>query len=228
MTIGWNPFRIGCNPATGAKPFRHGLVLFGALASMAAVVAAFARGWPLWVLVLVAVLPWLPAFVADVAWLGRRSGPLALLYVLVVTQAGHFVEHAAQMVQIHLLGLSGPGARGIVGQLDVEWVHFGWNTWVIVAAALLVVRFPRNRWLWMVALAATWHELEHAVLLATYLTTGQAGTPGLLSAGGALGGGLPIARPDLHFLYNLIETVPLLVAFAIEVRRAPAAVLRAA
>jgi hypothetical protein len=132
------------------------------------------------------------------------------------------------MVQIHLLGRSGPDARGIVGQLDLEWVHFGWNTWVIVAAALLVVRFPRNRWLWAVVAAATWHELEHAVLLATYLATGQAGTPGLLSSGGVLGGGLPIGRPGLHFLYNLVETVPLLVAFAIEVRRAPAAVLRAA
>jgi hypothetical protein len=196
------------------------LLVFGALASIAAVGVAFSRGWPLWILLLVGVLPWLPAFAADVAWLGRRSGQLALLYVLVVTQGGHFLEHAAQMVQIHVLGLSGPQARGLVGQLDLEWVHFAWNTWVLVAAALLVAQFPRNRWLRVVALAATWHEVEHAYLLAAYLGSGQAGSPGLLAAGGALGGGLPIARPELHFLYNLVETVPLFVAFAFELRRA--------
>lgn len=47
----------------------------------------------------------------------------------------------------------------------------------------------------------------------TYLATGVPGTPGLLSKGGLIGGGLPLTRPDLHFLYNLIETVPLTIAF---------------
>ena len=30
---------------------------------------------------------------------------------------------------------------------------------------------------------------------------------------GLIGGGLPLTRPDLHFLYNLVETAPLVVAF---------------
>ena len=57
-------------------------------------------------------------------------------------------------------------------------------------------------------------------MIATYLQTGIAGTPGLLSSGGLLFGGLPIARPDLHFLYNLVETIPLLAAWLVELRRA--------
>jgi hypothetical protein len=42
------------------------------------------------------------------------------------------------MVQLHVLGLTGPDARGIFGTLDIEWVHFLWNTWVLVAVAVLV------------------------------------------------------------------------------------------
>jgi hypothetical protein len=50
------------------------------------------------------------------------------------------------------------------------------------------------------------------------LQTGVAGLPGLLAQGGAVVGGLPISRPDLHFLYNLIETVPLVLGFFQQVR----------
>jgi hypothetical protein len=31
---------------------------------------------------------------------------------------------------------------------------------------------------------------------------------------------LPIARPDLHFVYNLAETIPLLVGWKVELERA--------
>jgi len=30
---------------------------------------------------------------------------------------------------------------------------------------------------------------------------------------------LPVARPDLHFLYNLVETIPLLLGWMAELRR---------
>ena len=124
------------------------------------------------------------------------------------------------MVQIHFLGLSGPAARGIVGQLDIEWVHFIWNAWVLVALVILLPRFRRNWWLIGVTLFAGWHLLEHVVMIATYLRTGVVGSPGFLSAGGLIAGGLPLARPDLHFLYNLAETIPLLIGWKVELDRA--------
>jgi hypothetical protein len=102
---------------------------------------------------------------------------------------------------------------------NVEVVHFVWNTWVIIAALVLLQRFPSNVWLKVTVGLAGWHEVEHAVIFWTYLTTGLSGTPGLLSQGGLLGGGLPLSRPDLHFLYNLFETVPLYAAFLAEVQR---------
>jgi hypothetical protein len=169
--------------------------------------------------VLATLLPWAPLFAFDVAWLSRHYGWLALFYALAVTQTGHFLEHVVQMAQIHVQDRPLPQAHGVFGALDIEWVHFAWNTWVLVAVLLLLRPFGRNRWLRLTAVLAAWHELEHAYLMWVYLDTGRAGNPGLLADGGRLGGGLPLSRPDLHFLYNLVETVPLIIAFGYAVWR---------
>jgi hypothetical protein len=183
------------------------------MASVGGLGFATLQGWPIWAVGTAAVAPWLPVFVRDVAWIYRRYQWLALFYVLVVTQGGHYLEHVAQMIQIHVLGLQGANARGVFGALDIEAVHFTWNTWVIMAVLILVSRFPANRWLWLVVFFAGWHEIEHAFIFWTYVTTGVSGTPGLLAQGGAIAGGLPISRPDVHFVYNVVETFPLFVAF---------------
>jgi hypothetical protein len=199
------------------------VLVTAALASLGVVIATAGRGWPLWVVTLVALVPWIPSFLTGARWNYRRHHWLVLFYVLVVTQTAHFLEHVAQMVQLHLLNLTGTAARGVFGQLDIEWVHWLWNLWVFVAAAVLLVRFRSNRWLWFTALFGLWHGLEHTYILWIYLTTGVAGTPGWLAQGGAVRGGLPLQRPDLHFIYNFIETVPLLIAFVWQLRQPMAA-----
>lgn len=145
---------------------------------------------------------------------------LVLLSFLTISQATHFAEHVVQMVQLHVLGLRGPEAQGFISRLNTEWVHFLWNAWVLVAVIVLLTRFRTNAWLVLVAALAAWHLLEHVAIMTTYLGTGVTGTPGLLAAGGALAGGSPLARPDLHFLYNLAETVPLLLAWRLQLTRA--------
>ena len=195
------------------------ILVLTALASYAAQALGALQSWPLWAIVLVTLIPWVPIFTSEMVWTYRHYHWLALFYVLVVTQGGHFIEHVAQMIQIHILGLQGAGARGIFGALDIEWVHFIWNTWVLIAVVLLLYRFRSNPWLWLTLAIAGWHELEHAYIMSVYLTTGTQGTPGLLSKGGALGGGFPLIRPDLHFLYNLAETVPLLIGFLYQLQR---------
>lgn len=189
-----------------------------AATSVAGAILAIVAGWPVWVIGLIAVLPWIPVVASETVWTYRHYHWLALFYLLVVTQGGHVLEHVAQMIQIHALGLHGKAARGIFGALDIEWVHFVWNTWVLAAVVLLLTRFRSNRWLWATLALAGWHEAEHIVVFVTYLTTGVAGTPGLLARGGLIGGGLPVTRPDLHFLYNLIETIPLTIAFVTQLR----------
>jgi len=145
---------------------------------------------------------------------------MALLGFLAVSQTAHLLEHVAQMIQIHVLHLSGANAQGIVGQLNIEWVHFIWNALVLISLVALLPHFRTNPWLIALTPLAAWHFVEHSVMIATYLQTGVSGSPGLLSSGGVLFGGLPVARPDLHFLYNLVETVPLLIGWLVELRRA--------
>jgi len=184
-----------------------------ALASAGGVIFGLLEQWPVWGVGVAGLVPWLPVLVSETRWLSRLHGPLALFYVLVVTQTAHLLEHVVQMTQIHILRLGGVEARGVFGALDVEWVHFLWNTWVLATVLLLLRSFRNNRWLWVTAWLAVWHEAEHVVVFSTYLLTGQAGTPGLLGQGGLVAGGLPLRRSDLHFLYNLIETAFLVGAF---------------
>jgi hypothetical protein len=154
-------------------------------------------------------------------WLSNvfvRPGGAAALTLLALMQTAHLAEHVAQMVQIHVLGLSGPAARGIVGQLDLEWVHVIWNGAVLGLLVVLLTRFPRNRWLALAAVIATWHLVERVAIMAVYLSTGVVGTPGILARGG-VAGGLPLRRPDLRFV-TLAETTPLLLGWAHQVRAA--------
>jgi hypothetical protein len=189
------------------------------LASLGGFVFTTLQGWSLWTVGTAVVLPWVPVFVRDLGWIYKRYGWLALFYALVVTQGGHCLEHLVQMVQIHVLGLSGPAARGVFGFLDIEAVHLVWNTWVMLAVALLLSRFRSNAALRWTALLAGWHTIEHLYIFSVYLSTGVSGTPGLLSQGGALFGGLPISRADLHCVYNIVESVPLFMAFFAQVRQ---------
>jgi hypothetical protein len=196
-------------------------MLLTSLLASAGLVLATPRQWPLWATAIAGLIPLVPVFVVGARWNLLRHHWLVLFYVLLVTQSGHFLEHVAQMIQIHVLGLQGAAAQGIFGALNIEWVHFIWNIWVVVAAIALVIRFRDNPWLWFTTLFAGWHAIEHSYILWVYLQTRVAGTPGLLSLGGVIHGGLPLVRPDLHFLYNLIETVPLVFAFFWQVRRMP-------
>jgi hypothetical protein len=182
--------------------------------------SAAAAGAPIWVIGAIGLAPWLPLLAMAVLTTWRAAdGWMALFLVLALTQSGHVGEHVVQIFQLRVLGLAGEHAHGVFGALDIEWVHFAWNSWIVLAVAILLIRFRNNPWLWVTALLAGWHLFEHLVLIATYLATGVEGTPGLLARGGLLGGGLGIARPELHLIYNLAETLPLLTGLGWEFSR---------
>ena len=187
-----------------------------ALAAAAAGVAvAGALGAPIWTLGIIGLAPVLPILAAVVLRVKRLAdGWLAVYLALVLTQVGHVGEHLVQVTQLRVLGLGGRHAHGVFGALDIEWVHFAWNAWILLAVVLLLVRFATNAWLWVTLPLAAWHLGEHVVLIAAYVATGTAGNPGLLAMGGLLAGGLPVARPELHFAYNLAETIPLVIGLA--------------
>jgi len=184
-------------------------------------VTTFWLGWAIWQVAILVILAWLPLFFLKTVSIQRQYGWLAFFFILVVTQGAHVLEHVAQMVQIHLFGLSGLQARGILGMLDIEWVHFIWNAWVLICVVLLVFIFPKNPWLWALLVISVWHEIEHVYIMSVFLRTGHPGAPGLLAHGGAVGGGLPLSRPDLHFFYNLLEEFVLIIAYLYQIQRLP-------
>ena len=150
----------------------------------------------------------------------RKHGVwLAGFAAITLPQVAHFGEHIGQMVQVHGVGLAPPQAHGAVGVLDLEWVHLLWNVGVLVGVMILLMKFRSNPWLWATAAIGAWHAVEHIVIMSTFLDTGKPGDPGLLSKGGDIGGGLGLIRPDLHFIYSLLMTAPLVMAFIWQLRR---------
>ena len=178
-------------------------------------------GWQLWLMALLILLVWSPILAMKTREIYHQSRWLAFFFVLLVAQSVHFTEHIAQMIQIHLLGLSGSQAHGIIGMLDPEWVHFLFDAgWVPICVYTLFVVFHKsNPWLWALAVIVTWHAFEHIAIMSVFLRTGIVGSPGLLARGGAIAGGLPISRPDLHFLYNLVEETLILTAYAYQLKQ---------
>src|SRR5713101_3738030 len=181
-------------------------------------------GWELWVVGLLILLAWSPIFVRVTLAIYRQYRWLAFFFVLLIAQSVHFTEHIAQMIQIHLLGLSGVQAHGIIGMLDLEWVHFVFDAcWVPICVYTLFLIYRKNNpWLWPLIMIVSWHAIEHIVIMSVYLRTGIVGSPGLLASGGAIAGGLPLIRPDLHFLYNLVEETLIVLAYIHQVKQLPA------
>ena len=177
---------------------RAGRLAMTLVVSVVMVMLAVGLNAPIWLVGLLGLAPWLLPITDVVVATWRTAGAwLALYFVLALTQTGHVMEHVVQVTQLRILGLSGEHAHGVFGALDIEWVHFVWNAWVLVAIVALLLGRQRNLWLWIAAPLAAWHLLEHSVLIVLYLVTGTEGNPGLLAMGGLLANGLPLARPEL-------------------------------
>ncbi len=193
--------------------------LIGTFAASACLVASFLLGLQLWQIGVLVLLAWCPlvGYVMTIIYRLYGAG-LAFLFLLLVGQAAHLIEHTAQMVEIHILGIPPKQANGIIGQLNTEWVHLIWNSWVLLFCFFLFYWFRKNPWLIVLFIFGIWHEAEHLYIISQYIQTGLAGNPGLIAKGGLIGGGLPITRPDLHFLYAVFEETLLVLAYARELR----------
>jgi hypothetical protein len=171
---------------------------------------------PLWGIVLAALLPWLPVFWVDTAWQTRHYGLYGFFGALTLFQLGHMLEHTAELVQLFFNHGNVAQSHGVFGVLDNEVVHFYWNVGVWVGIGVLLYRFgSRNPWLWVAFVAASLHMVEHFYLYWLYVFHQEfwqaGGWAGILGKGGLIGS--PLDRPYLHFAYNYLEVVPLVIAF---------------
>lgn len=129
-------------------------------------------------------------------------------------------------------------AHGVFGELDRETVHFIWDGLILVATIVVRVYFRKsnNIWLTLAVVAAAIHQVEHIYLFGNYvfnnnfynhggyflgvhIVNGLAAQNGLLGYNGFIGSLFPFINPilpsriNLHFIYNTLVLIPMVLAF---------------
>jgi hypothetical protein len=231
----------GKNTMAGAKPRKYGnlvritsvppsIIFTTIAASWLGMVAAIILKYPLVVVALVTLIPWIPIFISEATWKYRHYAWFALYEILFVTQGLHFIEHIAQILQIYVIGVPRAEAHGIFGNLDQEYVHFFFDSFLEIGVIILLFKFKKNLALWATFLIGAWHTAEHWYI--TYYYTfdranynpapapGIHAINGLLAHGGLLWPNSPFLRAELHFTYNLLFTLPLIWGFILILRDA--------
>jgi len=161
----------------------------------------------MWYVALVLLLTWTPWAYRYTLDLVKRDARLAIYFVFLALQSVHMSEHVAQMVQIHVLGRAFSNSHGLFGAImDTETLHFAFDSlWIPFCTIWLLMLYSgRDKWMLLLLPIAAWHCAEHVVIMDYYLRTHIVGSPGILASGGLIGS--PLSRPDLHFIYNLVET----------------------
>lgn len=197
-------------------------VAVAAAVSVATIVPSIVFGAPLWLAWLAILGPWVPIVALEARSKFLRDSLFAGFGLLVILQLLHMVEHSAQVTQLWITNGALADAHGIIGELDFELVHFLTDTMLWISLGLLVIIFRgRNIWLCVAFAAASLHQVEHFYLFwlfhadnDLYLSGGAAG---IMGKNGLIGS--PLERPYLHYTYNLIVFVPMLIALWDEARR---------
>lgn len=196
-------------------------VSIAAAASLTLFVAGLTQGYAMWIPVGLALVPWIPLVALETVWKYEHYGLWAIFGVAVLLQVGHMGEHTVQVTQLLMYDGRLAQSHGVFGQLDFETVHFIWDSAIWLMLCVVLTRFARgNRWLWVAFAAASLHEVEHVYLFWIYNVDPwfyvHGGLAGIMGNGGLIGS--PLARPYLHFTYNLIVVVPMVLAFLDQTR----------
>ena len=134
-------------------------------------------------------------------------------------------------------------AHGVFGELDRETVHFIWDGLILIACIVVRVHFrkSKNIWLTLALVAAIIHQIEHCYLFGIYLfdnnlykfggdflgihiASGYAAQNGVMGHDGLVGTLIPFLNPilpsriPLHFIYNTLVLIPMLLGFRKQVQ----------
>jgi hypothetical protein len=132
-----------------------------------------------------------------------------------------------------------PSAHGVFGELDRELVHFIWDGIILIACIIIFLRFRDNPWTKWALLAAFIHQIEHVFIYFSSVIPSSgypgAGTflglyarrwdAGLMGHEGVVGTALPWfnditpSRLNIHFIYNVLVMIPMILAFTFELKR---------
>ena len=158
--------------------FKHGIVI----GIIAIIVFILLCQYLLWYVALAALTLWMPWCIQYTIDLLKRDYVLALYFIFVALQSVHMGEHVAQMVQIHLLGRAFANSHGIFGAaLDVELLHFGFDSVWIPFWTIYLIYKRRDIWMIIMLPLVLLHCAEHIVIMDYYLRTGIVGSPGIMA-----------------------------------------------
>jgi hypothetical protein len=203
--------------------------------------AAAMRWWglPLWgATVAVLLLLLTPAVLKWRDDLSRFGTTAMVISILLAMQGFHSIEHAAQLLEYHVLNWPARVASGLISAANAEWIHFTWNWIVLLVVVYLVWAGMRNPWAWLLLAWSLAHTLEHTYLFIRYLAVlddlrrmgvtnvPAQGLPGILGRDGWLASSpatqgtflcrLPglttVVRLDIHFWWNAGETALMILA----------------
>lgn len=198
------------------QPIPARVYIASGLAAIVLMAAATTLDYPLYVIVSFGIAPWLPVLFIEALSQYRNFHWLAAFFAITVLQVGHLGEHSIQITQLFMNDGNLVHSHGAFGQLDFETVHFFWDTTVWLGTLVLIWRYGRtNGWLWISLLFASLHEVEHMYLYYVNVFEFifyeyQGGFAGILGKGGMF----PLlSRPYLHFGYNFMVVVPMVIAY---------------
>jgi hypothetical protein len=184
--------------------------------SLATLPVTIGLGGSLWQIWLAILAPWAPIVVMESRYKYAYHAVFASFGLMVLLQCLHMVEHSTQIAQLAITGGTLADSHGVIGELDFETVHFVADSALWIGLGLLAIIFRgRNVWLLVAFVAASLHEIEHLYLFWMYTTDHtmylSGGAAGILGHYGLIGS--PLDRPYLHYTYNFVVFVPLLIAF---------------
>jgi hypothetical protein len=196
-------------------------IVAAAAVSYAIVIASLAQGLPNWLTFGLAFIPWIGIVLVELEWVYEHFGWFALFATMAVVQTIHYSEHCIEVIQYHVFHQPVAVSIAIFTKLNPELVHFSGDTFLTIGTILLIYRYPRNPFLWIAIPFQLGHQAEHTYLTYNYLFHGaKQGGVGLLGRpGGAIHGGLGLNRPDLHWVYNTLYTIPFVAAFIYQTKR---------
>lgn len=141
----------------------------------------------------------------------------------------HFAEHVAQMIQLYLLHWARSKCLGLLGLLypvlvHSEWMHFLYSLFMVLGIYIFtpdITNKTAKYWWKFTLFLAVLHNIEHFLLLEQAITNqylfksnfpisiGQVIFPKI---------GLKILkqRIELHFLYNIIVIIPMIISLKIQ------------
>lgn len=130
------------------------------------------------------------------------------LFILIV--AIHFIEHLAQIYQLYNLAWARADCLGLLGLINPnlikrEWLHYGFAFYMLVGLYYIKINSKKSYW-WNVAFnLQMFHYIEHLILISQALN-------GISMSNRISIGSFLMPRIELHFMYNLIVMIPILIA----------------